>query len=139
MTQIRAVTGGKFDTRTPPGLIHEFAPSGTADARKDSDARPPATRYDRRMDLLSTAEAPAGPALRDRADIADRYKWNLSDIFAGWDEWLTAYQELEIKIGAYAALQGTLAQGADRLLAAMRLSDDIGQLTYKVWYFAGLK
>ena len=43
------------------------------------------------------------------------------------------------KIGAYAALQGTLAQGADRLLAAMKLSDDIGQLTYKVWYFASLK
>ena len=49
------------------------------------------------------------------------------------------YDELETKIAAYAALQGTLAQGADRLLAAMQLSDDIGQLTYKVWYFAGLK
>src|SRR6185503_19942918 len=46
---------------------------------------------------------------------------------------------LEVKIAAYAALQGTLAQGADRLLAAMKLSDDIGQVTYKVWYFASLK
>jgi oligoendopeptidase F len=91
------------------------------------------------MDLLSTAEASAGPELRDRADIDDRYKWNLSDIFTGWDEWLRAYEALELKIGAYAALQGTLSQGADRLLAAMQLSDDIGQLTYKVWYFAGLK
>ena len=91
------------------------------------------------MDLLSTAEAAAAPELRDRTDIADRYKWNLGDIFPGWDAWLAAYQDLEVKIGAYAALQGTLAKGADRLLAAMQLSDDIGQLTYKVWYYAGLK
>jgi oligoendopeptidase F len=90
------------------------------------------------MDLLSTAEAAAAPELRDRADIDDRYKWNLADIFSGWDAWLAAYQDLEVKIGAYAALQGTLDKGPDRLLAAMQLSDDIGQLTYKVWYYAGL-
>jgi oligoendopeptidase F len=90
------------------------------------------------MDLLSSAEAAAAPELRDRADIEDRYKWNLADIFPSWDAWLTAYQDLEVKIGAYAALQGSLDQGPDRLLAAMQLSDDIGQLTYKVWYYAGL-
>ena len=91
------------------------------------------------MDQLSTAETSAGPELRDRAAIDDRYKWNLNDIFPGWEEWQKGYDELDAKIGAYAALQGTLAKGADRLLAAMQLSDDIGQLTYKVWYFAGLK
>jgi oligoendopeptidase F len=91
------------------------------------------------MEQLSTAEASAAPELRDRAAIDDRYKWNLNDIFPGWEEWQKGYDELDTKIGAYAALQGTLAQGADRLLAAMQLSDDIGQLTYKVWYFAGLK
>jgi oligoendopeptidase F len=87
----------------------------------------------------STAESPAAPVLRDRRDIPERFKWNLSDIFAGWDDWQRAYDELDAKIGAYSALQGTLAKGGDRLLAAMKLSDDIGQLTYKVWYFASLK
>src|SRR5262249_14188207 len=72
-------------------------------------------------------------------EIDDRFKWNLTDIFADWPEWQTAFDELDTKIGAYAALQGTLGQGPDHLLAAMKLSDDIGQLTYKVWYFAGLK
>ena len=91
------------------------------------------------MDLLSTAEASAAPELRDRLQIDDRYKWNLTDIFPDWNEWQRAYDTLETQIAAYAALQGTLAKGSEQLLAAMQLSDDIGQLTYKVWYFAGLK
>ena len=91
------------------------------------------------VDMTSSAESPAAPQLRDRSDIADRYKWDLTHIFADWSEWQKAFDELDAKIGAYAALQGTLAKGPDRLLAAMKLSDDIGQLTYKVWYFASLK
>jgi oligoendopeptidase F len=97
------------------------------------------TGYDHVMDLLAPTEAPAASQLRDRSEIADRFKWNLEDIFHDWAEWQRAYDELEVKIGAYAALQGTLEKGADRLLAAMKMSDDIGQLTYKVWYFASLK
>src|SRR5436309_12410335 len=91
------------------------------------------------MDWSAPAEAPAALQLRDRHDIPERFKWNLSHIYADWSEWQAAYDELETKIAAYAALQGTLSKGADRLLAAMKLSDDIGQLTYKVWYFASLK
>jgi len=91
------------------------------------------------MDLRATAEAPSAPHLRDRNDIPDRFKWNLTHIFSDWHEWQTAYDELEAKISKYAALQGTLKQGAEHVLAAMKLSDEIGQLTYKVWYFASLR
>jgi oligoendopeptidase F len=91
------------------------------------------------MDSFSPADTAAAPDLRDRSQIADRYKWNLGDIFQNWEEWQGAYDALDTRIAAYAALQGTLAQGPDQLMAAMTLSDDIGQLTYKVWYFAGLK
>ncbi|HEY7292879.1 MAG TPA: oligoendopeptidase F [Vicinamibacterales bacterium] len=91
------------------------------------------------MDLRAPAEATATPSLRERHDIPDRFKWNLAHIFDNWTAWQHGYDELDSKIGEYAALQGTLASGAGALLAAMRLSDDIGQLTYKVWYFASLK
>jgi oligoendopeptidase F len=90
------------------------------------------------MESFAPAEALAAPPLRDRDQIAERFKWSLTDIFPDWDAWQAAYDELNTKIAAYAALQGTLAQGPDRLLAALRLADDIGQLTYKVWYFASL-
>jgi oligoendopeptidase F len=96
-------------------------------------------RYYLRMRFFATAETPAAPQLRPRDEIPDRFKWNLAHIFPDWIGWQAAYEELEKKIGAFAALQGSLANGAGHLLAAMRLSDDIGQLTYKVWYFASLK
>jgi oligoendopeptidase F len=94
--------------------------------------------YDRRMQTSASAEAPARPALHDRHDISDRFKWNLTYIFEDWTSWKRAYDELEARIAEYAALQGTLALGPERLLHALKLSDAIGQLTYKVWYFASL-
>lgn len=90
------------------------------------------------MKSFAPVEAPAAPPLRDRTEIAERFKWSLTDIFPDWIAWQAAYDDLDTKIAAYAALQGTLAHGPDRLLAALRLSDDIEQLTYKVWYFASL-
>jgi oligoendopeptidase F len=91
------------------------------------------------MDVFVPAEAPAAPQFKDRGDIPDKYKWNLEHIFPDWTAWQAAFDDLDTKIAAYAALQGSLAKGADQLLIAMRLSDDIGQLTYKVWYFASLR
>jgi len=92
------------------------------------------------METFIPAEAPAAPPLRDRHTIPDRFKWNLADIFPDADAWKRAYDELDTKISAYAALQGTLAQeDGTRLLAAYKISDEIGQLSYKVWYYVALK
>jgi oligoendopeptidase F len=90
------------------------------------------------MDLRAPADAPAAQALRERQAIDDRYKWNLGSIFADWDAWQASYDELDRLVAEFAGLQGTLAGGADRLLAALQLRDRIGQLEYKVWYFASL-
>src|SRR5438552_14283112 len=92
----------------------------------------------RRMDPSAPADVSAAPQMRARNEIADRFKWNLTHIFPDWEAWKAAYAELETKIAAFAALRGSLAQGADRLLAAYKLRDEVGQLEYKVWYFASL-
>src|SRR5262245_49070585 len=90
------------------------------------------------MDLLKPAEASAAPSLRERDQIDERFKWDLTRIYPDWDAWQAAYAELDRKIGEFAALRGSLAQGATALLAAFTLRDEIGQLEYKVWYFASL-
>jgi oligoendopeptidase F len=94
--------------------------------------------YHHKMRLLAPAEATAAPTLRDRVDIADRFKWDLTHIFPDWGGWQAAYDELDSKTAAFAALQGSLAGGAGKLLSALQLRDDIGQLEYRVWYFASL-
>jgi len=81
----------------------------------------------------------AAPPQLSRDQIADRFKWNLSHIFADWDAWQRGYEELDRSIAQYAALQGTLKGGPAKLLAALTLGDAIGQLEYKVWYFPSLK
>jgi len=75
---------------------------------------------------------------RLRAEIPDSFKWNLNDIFDGWDAWQAAYTTLDKGIDRYAELKGTLATGPASLLKAFRLSEELGQLAYKVWYFPSL-
>jgi oligoendopeptidase F len=81
----------------------------------------------------------APPRSRNRADIDDAHKWNLSDIYQDWESWQSALAELERRIDEYAALKGTLSQGPERLLAAYMKNDDLGQLAYKVYFFPSLK
>ena len=76
---------------------------------------------------------------RNRPEIADKYKWNLADIFPGWPEWEAAYQKLEAGIERYSALKGTLHEGPHRLLEAYKLSDELGEVAYRVWYYPSLQ
>ena len=76
---------------------------------------------------------------RIRSDIDDRFKWSLADIFTGWEEWKAAFKTLDAGIDRYAAFKGTLEQGGARLLEAFRLSEELGQLAYRVWYFPSLR
>ena len=76
---------------------------------------------------------------RRREEIEDRFKWNLADIFSSWETWEAGYKQLEAGIERYGALKGTLAAGADRLLEAFKLSEDLGQLAYRVWYYPSLQ
>lgn len=87
----------------------------------------------------SSPETLATANPQDRAAIDVRYKWDLTHIFPDWTAWETAYAELDRRIDAFAALRGTLASGGPALLHALQQRDTIGQLEYKVWYFASLR
>jgi oligoendopeptidase F len=87
---------------------------------------------------VATPEPPQ-VGTRRREDVPERFKWNLSDIFPDWTAWEAGYKQLETGIDRYAALKGTLSRGADALLKAFRLSEELGQLAYKVWYYPSLQ
>src|SRR3954454_21730609 len=86
----------------------------------------------------ATAEPPQARS-RKRDDIDSRYKWNLSDIFPDWDTWESSHAKLDAGIDRYAALKGTLAEGPSRLLSAFELSEELGQLADRVWYYPSLR
>ena len=89
----------------------------------------------------SDVATPEPPQVRSRRrdEVPDRFKWNLTDIFPDWTTWEGGYKQLEAGIDRYAALKGTLSQGPDALLRAFRLSEELGQLAYRVWYYPSLQ
>lgn len=86
-------------------------------------------------EAVLTAAPAAAPA---RAEVPEPDRWDLSHIYPDWAAWEADYADLEARIKTYEALRGTLAQSPERLLAALQESDAMGQLSYKVWYYASL-
>jgi oligoendopeptidase F len=82
---------------------------------------------------------PEPGVLSARDDIPARYRWNLAAICRDWDEWAAAFRQLEAAVEAFRGLQGTLAGGPERLLAAYRALDAMGARAYQVWYYAALQ
>jgi oligoendopeptidase F len=82
---------------------------------------------------------PASGQLPLREAIPARYTWDLSAICRDWEDWSAAFKALESAIAAFTRFQGTLASGPDTLLAAFRATDDMGALSYRVWYYASLQ
>jgi oligoendopeptidase F len=82
---------------------------------------------------------PSAGTLPGRDDIPARYTWDLASICRDWDEWTGHYGALETAIEDFKSFQGTLGTGPDRLLAAFRAMDAMGELSYRVWYYASLQ
>jgi oligoendopeptidase F len=80
-----------------------------------------------------TGEPPARDA------VPEKYRWDLTAICGNWDEWHELYGRLETRIAAFTAFQGTLASGAAQVLAAFKAMDEMGALSYRVWYYAALQ
>lgn len=88
--------------------------------------------------LFDTTFASAPGGSRSRSDVPEAERWRLADIFPSWDAWREAYDDLGARVQAYAVRKGTLGSGPAALVGALQESDTMGQLAYKVWYFASL-
>jgi oligoendopeptidase F len=81
---------------------------------------------------------PEPGSLPTRDAIPPRYQWDLTSICQTWEEWQASYKRLDAAITAFPSFQGTLAKGPNQLVAAFRAMDEMGALSYRVWYYASL-
>src|SRR2546421_12229516 len=63
----------------------------------------------------------------ERVSIADKYKWNLAEIYPTENDWDNARQQIAAEFAKVGARKGTLGHSAADLYQALALRDAIGQ------------
>ena len=67
------------------------------------------------------------PQIRDRSEIPEKYKWDLTDLFASDETWIDAKNRVDKKIESISKYNGTLAESASNLLVCFKFRDEIGK------------
>ena len=76
---------------------------------------------------------------RRREDIEERFLWDLSRIYEGWEPWQQDLVRLQELMARFAGMKGTLGEGAERLREAFTLQDRLGRLSYRLYRYPQLQ
>ena len=90
------------------------------------------------LGLFLAASATAVSEERDRAKIADVYKWDLKALYAGPEAWRAAKEKLQGRLPAADAFQGTLGQSPARLKGALDLAFDLNKEMARLYSYAAM-
>jgi oligoendopeptidase F len=88
--------------------------------------------------LLSLAPGIVEGQQRDRGAIADKYKWNVADLYASEDAWRAAKEKVVADIPKMAAFKGTLGSSPARLADALDTANAISKDLQRVYLYASL-
>src|SRR5207244_1093846 len=75
---------------------------------------------------------------RDRAKLADKYKWNLADLYPSDDAWRAAKDKLPPEIAKIEAFKGTLGTSPAHLADAIDSVNRLSKEFQKVSTYASL-
>ncbi|MCX5780505.1 MAG: oligoendopeptidase F [Firmicutes bacterium] len=78
-------------------------------------------------------------AIKKRAEIASEYKWKLEDIYPQEQLWEEDFHTIKRLAGELEQRQGTLADSAEALLEVLRLSDELGRKSEKLYVYARMR
>lgn len=79
------------------------------------------------------------PAIRDRSEIPEQYRWDFSMIYPDWSSWEADLRHFSGLIEAYTKLRGRLAEGPEVLLESQLRGDEMGQLAYRLYRYPQLQ
>jgi len=88
--------------------------------------------------LLTSLSVPGGAQERDRSKIADKYKWNLADLYPSDEAWRAAKDKLPPLVQKVASFKGTLGTSAARLADALDAANAAAKELQKVYLYASL-
>ncbi|MBN1300096.1 MAG: oligoendopeptidase F [Melioribacteraceae bacterium] len=74
--------------------------------------------------------------VKERINIDDKYKWDLSDLYSGADDWKKAKNDIISRIPDIKKYQGRLAESADNLYYTLNTTYDILKEFYRLTIYA---
>ncbi|NOT45942.1 MAG: oligoendopeptidase F [Acidobacteria bacterium] len=77
--------------------------------------------------------------VRERANVEERYRWNLTDLYAGEAEWRAARQALAARIPRVREYQGRLGTSATVLTEALDLVWDLQKEGARLYVYASMR
>ena len=81
----------------------------------------------------------ADQELLERDEVPEKYRWKLEDIYASEEAWQQDYDDVKSRLPSLEAYQGKLGDGADSLLAALKLRDEIELKTGLLFAYAKMR
>jgi oligoendopeptidase F len=75
---------------------------------------------------------------KERKEIPENYKWNLTDLYASLSDWKSAKEDVSTKIDKIESFKGMLSKDAETLLDAMNVYFNTLKEFYRVYTYAGL-
>ena len=75
---------------------------------------------------------------KERQEIPDKYKWNLTDLYASVKDWKGAKVDISTNIDKIEAYKGKIAQDAETLLQAMDLYFNTLKEFYRFYTYSSL-
>jgi oligoendopeptidase F len=84
-------------------------------------------------------EVPTGGGIPQRADIPERFKWRLSDIYSTEGEFESDFIRVKALLPKLSAMKGELGKSASNLLSCLRLRDEISMTAEKIYVYATMK
>ncbi len=76
---------------------------------------------------------------RERAEISDKYKWNLEDLYSSDEAWNTAKRELVERFDEVNGYKGKLANSASELLACLKFTSSVSKEFGRLYSYANMK
>ncbi|HWH67765.1 MAG TPA: M3 family oligoendopeptidase, partial [Candidatus Sulfotelmatobacter sp.] len=75
----------------------------------------------------------------ERTSVEDRYKWDLTKMYASPEQWEGHYKQIEAMVTEFEAKKGKCCESAKTLLEALKLRDQVNVQLEKLFAFAAMR